>query len=341
MKLFKRLKSREKMMLIVVGAVTVLALTFVLVEVLFNRDVKYIKLGEDITLTKNIKESITIDKEKFEIELISTQNNTCPKDAMCQVDYFEIKLRINTNDYSLGAGYGSKKPEVVNIKGTTYYVNLNSKYIKDKATITITSKNKEDDTASSEMAEVDNYIDEIINSKNYSLLSQEDKVQVIQTELDVLATTGTEKLGYPLIKKETIFFENNMYSFIYTCGALGKVTISDNSSKYSIDNEMDYYDSNYSKRGIYYDTLNEPNAPSFYTIAMGSQSSGGYNISIEEVKIDEDNNVEVIVKETKPSPDEMTTEAITYPICKLTLPKHPKSIIFKSNDEKEFENINF
>jgi hypothetical protein len=342
MKLLKRLKSREKLMIVLVAIFIILAVTLLLMESLQDKNRMLIKLGEDITLSKNNKEYVKIEKNNFDIELIAFTNNTCPKDAMCQLDYFEITLRINSNNYELGAGYGSKKPESINIKGTNYNVKLNSKYIKNKAIITIISLDEEkaNDNDILEMAEVDNYIYDIVNSDNYKSLSEEAKIQVLKTELDILATTGTENFNYPLIRKETINFADNLYSFEYACGALGGVLISEDNPDYLIDNNMNQYDSQYSVRGIYYDTLNEPNAPHFYTIAMGMQNSGGYNIEIEKVNIDENNNVEVLIKETIPSPDVMTTSAITYPICKLTLNENPKSIVFKNTDGQKFENIN-
>jgi len=110
---------------------------------------------------------------------------------------------------------------------------------------------------------------------------------------------------------------------------------------YSIDNNMPKSDSKYSKRGVYYDTLNQPDSPHIYVVAMGEKSTGGYSINIETVNIDNAGNVEVIVKETSPGLDSIVTMAITYPTCMITLDKLPNSIIVKNTEGKLFKNINF
>lgn len=110
---------------------------------------------------------------------------------------------------------------------------------------------------------------------------------------------------------------------------------------YSIDNNTSNSDSKYSERGVYYDTLNQPDAPHFYFIAMGEKNTGGYSINIETVNIDAEGNVEVVIKETSPGVDSILTTAITYPTCMLTLDKLPNSIVVKNTEGKSFKNINF
>lgn len=109
---------------------------------------------------------------------------------------------------------------------------------------------------------------------------------------------------------------------------------------YTIDNEMDNYNSKYSERGVYYDTLNMVGAPHFYTIAMGEQSHGGYSIKIEKVNIDDNKNVEVIVKENGAT-SEYATMAITYPICRIELDSYPNTFVVKNAEGEIFKNINF
>lgn len=110
---------------------------------------------------------------------------------------------------------------------------------------------------------------------------------------------------------------------------------------YSIHDNLDMYDSHYSERGVYYDTENRPNAPSYYTIAMGEKNTGGYSIEIDKVNIDSDGNVEVIVKETSPEVGGAVTMAFTYPVCRITLNKLPKSIVVENTNGEKFEKINF
>lgn len=110
---------------------------------------------------------------------------------------------------------------------------------------------------------------------------------------------------------------------------------SSNNLTYEIDTNIGDYNSVYSQRGIYYDT------PNSFIIAMGTKNNGGYSINIEEVHIDNNENVEIIVKEEKPEEGMTVTMAITYPTCKITFSKYPKSIIVKNTKGEIFKNINF
>ena len=114
-----------------------------------------------------------------------------------------------------------------------------------------------------------------------------------------------------------------------------------NTIAYSINNNMSNYNSKYAKRGVYYDTMNRPDAPHFYTIAMGEKNTGGYSITIMDVNIDKYGNVEVIVQENTPSVDDIVTMAFTYPTCMLEFEELPNSIIVKNTNGILFENVNF
>ncbi len=129
--------------------------------------------------------------------------------------------------------------------------------------------------------------------------------------------------------------ENNSVEKTEDIGKNGKTTMN-----YTIDNEMDNHNSKYSERGVYYNTLNQPNAPHYYTIAMGEKNHGGYSIKIEKVNIDDNKNVEVIVKEDEPT-SLYATMAITYPTCMIKLDKYPTTFIVKNAEGETFENINF
>lgn len=110
---------------------------------------------------------------------------------------------------------------------------------------------------------------------------------------------------------------------------------------YLIYNDMSYYNSKYDKRGVYYNTMNKPDSPHFYTIAMGEKNKGGYSITIKDVNMDVNGNIEVIVQENVPGVHDVSTMAFTYPICMLELDGLPNSIIVKNIDGILFENINF
>lgn len=120
--------------------------------------------------------------------------------------------------------------------------------------------------------------------------------------------------------------------------AIGKVT---DSITYEIHNNYKQGSFDYSKRGYYVDTYKMPNSPWFYIITMGEQNSGGYSIEISEVKIDKNNNAEVIVKENRPQSGETVTMALTYPAVCLELNKKPNSIIIINTNGEVFEALNW
>lgn len=119
--------------------------------------------------------------------------------------------------------------------------------------------------------------------------------------------------------------------------AAGKIN---NNITYRILNDYKEESFDYSKRGYYVDTYFEPNAPWFYIISMGSQSTGGFSIEISEVKIDKNGNVEVTVKENKPLENETVTMAFTTPTVCLKLSKKPNSIKIINTEGKIFEELN-
>lgn len=110
---------------------------------------------------------------------------------------------------------------------------------------------------------------------------------------------------YCLMKKKNVIIILIAIVFI----VLIKITIDLNSPGSSVKiNSITYkiYDNynkgsfDYSKRGYYIVTYKMPNSPWFYIITMGTKSTGGYSIEISEIKIDENNNVKIIVKENTP-----------------------------------------
>ena len=94
------------------------------------------------------------------------------------------------------------------------------------------------------------------------------------------------------------------------------------------------------KRGYYIETYNRVDAPYFYVICSGTRYTGGYSIEIVDLKIDEDLNVEVVVKEEEPCDDCTVTQALTYPYVVLKLSKPANSIDIKDIFENKFEKLN-
>ena len=109
---------------------------------------------------------------------------------------------------------------------------------------------------------------------------------------------------------------------------------------YTINNQMNSSNSKYNERGVYYDTLNHPDAPHYYTIASGLKNTGGYGIEIIHVNVTGD-DVEVIVKESLPNKEDMVTMAITYPVCQIVFDILPSNIVFKTESGEVLKHINF
>ncbi len=93
------------------------------------------------------------------------------------------------------------------------------------------------------------------------------------------------------------------------------------------------------KRGYYIDTLDEPNAPYYYIICMGEKNTGGYSLEISEVK-KVDGKVVIIVKENSPSPNDVVTQALTYPTITVEFPTQQENIVIKNTEGVEFPLLN-
>lgn len=112
--------------------------------------------------------------------------------------------------------------------------------------------------------------------------------------------------------------------------------------KYEINPDFGGYPLYIRNKGYYIDTLNQPNAPYFYVISMGECPSGGYDIEIVEIKIDDDKNVKVLVKETTPSDYPSGTSftmAITFPTVGLTLSEAANTIEIKNTKGEIYKEI--
>ena len=98
------------------------------------------------------------------------------------------------------------------------------------------------------------------------------------------------------------------------------------------------YNGSYSKRGYYIE--NSDNGKVIVTVAMGTQSTGGYNISVVKVNII-DGGVQIYVEETSPSKDVIVTDAITYPIIQIEFNQMPEYVLVQNLDTfQNFEEIN-
>lgn len=110
-----------------------------------------------------------------------------------------------------------------------------------------------------------------------------------------------------------------------------KKEANDNSLKYEITSET--YGT--SEKHGYYVSADKLT----YTVCMGMRSTGGYEIKIINVDVDNNDNVIVSLKEISPEPDAMVTQALTYPSTTITFNKEPKSIIFMNEDGTSYREI--
>ena len=328
---------------------TSIIVLLVLLSVLFwkNNNKTFVGLNEKFTLKKSEIVYFKLDTKEIKIKLNKIVDNSCPREAQCIWEgAYIVSITVGNITHKMGTLSATERIYSLEITDSPYTIYLSEERNKDRATFIITEKEAWlTEQEIMEMQAVDDYIADIKNSEAFTFLDFSEQVTYMKTQLDKLTKMGVENFSNPLIKSGSISLEedehNTMIYFEYACGVLGAVQIDSSNLTYEIDNNLYYYDSSYSQRGVYYDTLNTLDTSVFYTIAMGMRSTGGYAITVESVNIDENDNVEVIVKESSPSPEDIVTEALTYPICKLILTKAPKSIVFKNTVGEEFDHLNF
>ena len=119
------------------------------------------------------------------------------------------------------------------------------------------------------------------------------------------------------------------------------VVLSEILSKYSArKGEVNYRsrridDSMYSTRGyIVENTDNETRV----VISMGERNTGGYSIDVYDVDVN-NYNVEIIVKETSPKPNDRVTMAFTYPSVEITLPFVANNVTVYNTDKYKYNLI--
>ncbi len=90
-------------------------------------------------------------------------------------------------------------------------------------------------------------------------------------------------------------------------------------------------------RGYYIDMLDQPNSPYFVIINSGERNTGGYGISVVDIGV-QDGEVIITVEETMPSPNDIVTQAFTYPSCAVVFDKLPENFRVISIMGEEFKN---
>lgn len=102
--------------------------------------------------------------------------------------------------------------------------------------------------------------------------------------------------------------------------------------------KSDSYNSEYATRGYYINQTDEKTV--LITIASGMKNTGGYDINIENIKVD-NKNVKIEVKEKEPQNNSIVNQVIKYPIVQVELSEMPKSLIIKNIDNNSsYKKIN-
>ena len=162
--------------------------------------------GESVTLVNadDLTEYTMLDDGKF-----SVSGDDLPYDGV-----YSAKIELDTN----GATYES--PKILSFYAITED-GVRSKTISIKIVRRIT------DIQISEMNSVNEAINALVESENYTLASFENKSSMICELLVNLSESGTEEYPYSLIFPDSINFTGKTYVFKYSCGVLGGVSITD------------------------------------------------------------------------------------------------------------------
>ncbi len=106
--------------------------------------------------------------------------------------------------------------------------------------------------------------------------------------------------------------------------------------EYSITENAGYWQESETP-GFFIDTLEEPDAPYFFFITCGEKNTGGYGVTVTDITVDENENMEITVCFTEPDPDAVVTMAFECPMTQVTVDRLPGSITIKTVDGIELE----
>lgn len=162
--------------------------------------------GESVTLVNadDLTEYTMLDDGKF-----SVSGDDLPYDGI-----YSAKIELDTN------GITYESPKILSFYAITED-GVRSKTISIKIVRRIT------DIQISEMNSVNEAINALVESENYTLASFENKSSMICELLVNLSESGTEEYPYSLIFPDSINFTGKTYVFKYSCGVLGGVSITD------------------------------------------------------------------------------------------------------------------
>lgn len=69
----------------------------------------------------------------------------------------------------------------------------------------------------------------------------------------------------------------------------------------------------------------------------GEHSTGGYQVYVTNISVDDEMNVTITVEETAPGPGDVVIQSFTYPYCVVSLSPIPNSIEVYNNDGEAFD----
>jgi hypothetical protein len=160
--------------------------------------------GESITLINadDLTEYTMLDDGKFSVS----------GDDLSYDGIYSLRLELNTD------GVTYETPKVL-----SFYAVTEDGVASDFVTIKIVKRITT--LQISEMASVDEMINTLVESENYTSASFEEKTSMVYELLVNLAEHGTEEYPYSLIFPDSISFTGTMYEFKYSCGVVGGVSM--------------------------------------------------------------------------------------------------------------------
>lgn len=151
---------------------------------------------------------------------------------------------------------------------------------------------------------------EIVDVK---IKGQDVTLEVLETYPDPWATTASV-INYPT---DTIELSGKPKNVM-----INKVTKKTQTEEPKLTWSTSTKNISYKSRGY---TITEEDGKVYLTVGLGSRSTGGYSVSIEDVTI-EGYNVTVDARETMPGFTEMVTQAFTYPTKTIELSGKPEKV---------------
>lgn len=104
--------------------------------------------------------------------------------------------------------------------------------------------------------------------------------------------------------------------------------------------KVKYKESSANGRGLFRGYTTEKTSKGYrFNIYMGQKNTGGYGIKVTDVRMDEDKVLYIEVETRSPGPEDIVTQAITYPMCSITVNAKPLLAVVYDQNGNEFENI--